>query len=163
MAALSEAKRVPRGAAALEFAIVAPMLLLLLTGVIYFALALMTKYSLHGLAVAATRNCVAMQATGTSEATLKSCATEQFSFLRAQTGMAGGCSGTPQATSNTTPLSLRQAGRSSGQKMVLLTLDVSCSFNVNPLSVFSGMAGNSSMPDTINLTATSAMPFAIKN
>lgn len=146
------ARRLPRGAAAAEFAIIAPLLLLLIIGTLVFGLVLITRYQMQNITTGAVRTCVAMQQSTDSTGKYKTCAENQANLLYGQLNQP--CA-TFSATANTdisptTGLSFN----GTGQKIQYLQLKVVCGYNVGALAAF--VPG---MNSVLQLNVTSAMPF----
>lgn len=147
-------RRLPRGAAAAEFAIIAPLLLLLIIGTLIFGLVLITRYQMQNLTTGAVRYCVAMQQSTDSTGKYKTCAENQANFLYGQ--LSQPCA-TFSATANTnlnpaTGLSFN----GSSQRIQYLQLNVTCGYNVGALAAF--VPG---MNSVLQLNVTSAMPFVV--
>lgn len=142
----------PRGAAAAEFAIVAPLLLLLIVGTLVFGLVLITRYQMHNLTTAAVRTCVAMQQSTDAAVRYQGCAETQ---AREIYGRLNNPCATFTAAANTkvTPVTGLSLNGTS-QKIALLQLDVTCGYNVGAIAAF--IPG---MNSELQLKVTSAMPF----
>lgn len=148
------ARRLPRGAAAAEFAIIAPLLLLLIIGTMIFGLVLVTRYQMQILTTGAVRTCVAMQQSTDSIGKYQTCAENQANTL--YSGLNQPCA-TFSATANAsnspvTGLSLN----GTNQRIHYLQLRVTCGYNVSALATF--VPG---MNSVLQLNVTSAMPFVV--
>lgn len=144
------------GAAALEFAIVAPLLIALLTGMMYFGLALFARIVVTEAAHAAVRSCVLQQRGDASQGAYGSCASEQFTTLMALPVFSAMCdNGMPTPTTTFSRLSPALSGPSS---IVMMTLTVTCNRNINPVV---NVAGDTPVPSTLAMQITSAMPLVL--
>jgi hypothetical protein len=150
---LSARRRGSHGAAALEFAIVMPIMVALFGGLLSFGTILWSQYQLGLLTAQTARTCVAMQASlaGNAASSLQACATQQFTVLYNQTS-AKMCDQPPQVTPVATPLG---ASLASGRQAYLLKVQATCQKNYFPLLNVYTRANLTSA----KLKAQSAMPF----
>lgn len=148
------ARRRARGAAAAEFAIIAPLLLLLIIGTLIFGLVLITRYQMQNLTTGAVRTCVAMQQSTDSTGRYKTCAENQATTLY---GLLNQPCATFSATANTnTSPATGLSFNGTGQRIYYLQLNVTCGYNVGALAAF--VPG---MNSVLQLQVTSAMPFVV--
>lgn len=146
-------RRHSRGAAALEFALVTPLLLTLFAGILSFGLMVYAQFQLGQLTAQTARTCVAMQPSlsGDPRSSLTACATTTFNQLY-QNSSPHLCDGALNIKPTT-----QLIGTSVGadHPTYLLTVQVNCKKNyLNILNSY--IKGNLTSQD---LLATSAMPF----
>ena len=149
-----------RGAAAAEFALVAPLFFVLIGFLVAMGLALLTKYQLYNIANSTVRTCTAMQRTGDTVATVNQCLVTQLPIImQLYGGTPVGCD-TPPQPGNTTPqmIQLASTGVAGDSKRIyLVPMQRSCNVGINPLTNILG----SILPTQVTVYATSAMPFVL--
>lgn len=147
----------PRGAAALEFAFVVPLYLILALGIFYMGWAMTVMFRIGNIANTAVRTCVARQYSTDSPAAYGTCATEEFNRSYAAQGQI--CAGAPQLTvAPPQPMALAGVQQVAGvtNRLYLLQLKAQCTLNLGALSAFVPNVGTS-----VPLVVNSAAPYVV--
>jgi Flp pilus assembly protein TadG len=145
-----------RGAAALEFALTLPVILLLAGGTISFACALHGQALLGDVAGNAVRSCVQQnlskdQTSACAQATV----TQMLTSIHKNICMGSNLSAA-QINANLTGAA---AATSGGPKMYLLTVALSCPWNFMPLLGAGAAAGADNLTTSLTIHASAAMTF----
>jgi Flp pilus assembly protein TadG len=147
-----------RGVAALEFALVVPLFLMLMGGTIYFGIALFAKMVITNAAHVAVRSCVSKQIGFRNEGDFINCAEQQMAYLTANDGTFNSLCMNGSGSAKASIVSA--ATGAIAQDIRLLQLTVPCNIAVNPM--INGVQGSGGSNITqFNMRIMSSMPFTV--
>jgi hypothetical protein len=156
-----------RGVAAVEFALVAPMLFALLGGIVYFSMAVYAKFLVGHYASTAVRACVLQQQGDRGRQDIITCAQETFTSTTRSVGFSALCREgsalTPKAESKLVGIGYLgpQAG-GPGQRSTsveVLTMTVECTAIGSSLNNILPGSGGAASP--MVLQASASMPYVL--
>lgn len=148
-----------RGVAALEFALVVPLFLMLLGGTIYFGIALFAKIVVTNAANVAVRACVAKQVGFQDDGAFTSCATSEMASITSSNGTFSNLcmGGSGQAAAKTSPVAVGALA----QDVKLLVLTVPCNISVNGMINGAGAYGAGANITQFNMQIVTSMPYTL--
>lgn len=159
MAHVKHKRKATRGVAALEFALVAPLLVMLMGGIIYFGLAIWSQYRLGTLVNAAARRCVSLQRSslgaGVAGAVV-SCASTEFNRLANEDVGRGICDGGSPQLEVSAPSAYTAMSANGRPPLYMLQMHAHCQKDLNMMNTQPGSA----LPTTLEIHARVAMPFS---